>query len=172
MAHYQKKLLRLGWAVPKRHMVLERKISSCMDHLSNTLYYFYSVLKLSDTKGITVLKAFASMLLFSVFQMPWAWKHEIKKNNTSGYDCSLPEIASTGLLQLFFTCPLLYSIIFLQSILFIGGPNDKLTCFYNPGLVSGVSTKASTPEDSRLCQELQLPRSIQIPVSTVILMLF
>lgn len=79
MAHYQKKLLRLGWAVPKRHMVLERKISSCMDHLSNTLYYFYSVLKLSDTKGITVLKAFASMLLFSVFQMPWAWKHEIKK---------------------------------------------------------------------------------------------
>jgi len=114
MAHYQKKLLRLGWAVHKRHMVLERKISSCMDHLSNTLCYFYSVLEVPDTKRKTVLKAFASMLLFSVFQMPRAWKHEIKKkNNTSGYHCSLPQKASTGLLQLFFTCPLLYSIIFL-----------------------------------------------------------
>lgn len=64
MARYQKELLRLGWAVPKRHSVLERKIS-CMDHLSNTLCYFYSVFKALDTKRKIILKAFASMLLFA-----------------------------------------------------------------------------------------------------------
>lgn len=66
MAHYQKKLLRLGWAVPKRHMVLERKISSCMDHLSNTLCYFYSVLEVPDTKRKTPQSFCFYALIFCV----------------------------------------------------------------------------------------------------------
>lgn len=89
MARYQKELLRLGWAVTRRYLLLEEKIPSCTEQLSRRDWYFYNMLEVPETKR-KIVSSQCMLFVSSVCSRGRGFRAG-PKSLVWAHGCSLPE---------------------------------------------------------------------------------